>query len=553
MTHQYPKPPISILHAYSKNEDGIINASFYLESSISERSRTDSSHSYSAFTSGPPVEQYDYQSTVDNFEDEGDQTSFPSYRKSGGSNSHGNLSHSSYYSSSTESDYVFGSENFGTFPVVHKAAPLISPAVVSCTGGDTTEEHADTSKSLENLPTLQKSAMAAYLASPTKHRWMDLVRTLRVEHRIASLGFTSLYDSDGSGDDDDDDDDDSVNSNIEKGESEYAEQREEFVEVRSIAQTGSRFQGANDVHRGDSECLGESATEHQFVTPNHRYPSSDEQQVHYEAEKAQGVVDGGHLDTIPNSNTGRGCPMISINTKASKIAEQQKNNLSFRVKSSMASFMEQPTQAHWLDLVQSFREDRTRIAQNIDHNWNLEWNDPDVDEGINKTRSSEMHHRSDNHEICEADWDVSRWPSFHNHAAINNAPNRQSLENLEIDQKSAMEAFMKQPSKDRWEKLVQSMRDEKLRRISMAKTGGSMKSDVRTAPACNIPTAEAERKDTQKHSDQTEEVQNSNKETTVAMQPGTQTNVLPALTKNGIDECMKMWEEWIHKRAAKSS
>mmetsp|Transcript_27387 Transcript_27387/g.56801 ORF Transcript_27387/g.56801 Transcript_27387/m.56801 type:complete len:246 (-) Transcript_27387:329-1066(-) len=245
--------------------------------------------------------------------------------------------------------------------------------------------------------------------------------------------------------------------------------------------------------------------------------------------------------------------MISINTKASKIAEQQKNNLSFRVKSSMASFMEQPTQAHWLDLVQSFREDRTRIAQNIDHNWNLEWNDPDVDEGINKTRSSEMHHRSDNHEICEADWDVSRWPSFHNHAAINNAPNRQSLENLEIDQKSAMEAFMKQPSKDRWEKLVQSMRDEKLRRISMAKTGGSMKSDVRTAPACNIPTAEAERKDTQKHSDQTEEVQNSNKETTVAMQPGTQTNVLPALTKNGIDECMKMWEEWIHKRAAKSS
>eukprot|EP00956_Cyclotella_meneghiniana_P023153 scaffold44608_cov87-Cyclotella_meneghiniana.AAC.6 len=44
------------------------------------------------------------------------------------------------------------------------------------------------------MPVLQKSAMSAFIASPSSSRWGDLVRTMRVENRIQQWGFTSLHD-----------------------------------------------------------------------------------------------------------------------------------------------------------------------------------------------------------------------------------------------------------------------------------------------------------------------------------------------------------------------
>ncbi|KAL7463557.1 hypothetical protein ACHAXS_003917 [Conticribra weissflogii] len=551
MTRQHSKPPITILHAYSKNVEGIINASFYLETSFSQRSRTDSSHSSSAFSSGPPIEQYDYPSSVDNFEDEDDYTSSRSYGRSG-SKSHGNRSNLSIYSSSTESDYIFGSENFGTFPNAHNGAPRISPAVVSWTNSDATDKYRDCSRNMGNLPTLQKSAMTAYLASPTKRRWMDLVRTLRVEHRIASIGFTSLYDSEGSGVDDDDDD--SANSDMERiNDNECVEQREELVDDWSNARTSRTFEGANDEHRTVAECLVKFPTEHDFVRSNNRFMTSLEQFVNDASQKAQGVDDGGNLDTFPHSNTRRGCPVIDTNTSGGKI-EQQQNNLSFRVKTSIQSFMEQPTQSRWLELVRSLREDRTRDDHIINNHWDLDWKEPEVEEDIYKSWSSKIYQSSNNNEICEADWDVSRLPTFNNDVAINASPKPKSLGNLGINQKSAMEAFMQQPSKDRWDALVQSMRREKPKPIKVANALGSMISDVKIVTANDVPTNDPERKGMRRPCNETEDEQNCNKHAKVTLQQVPQTKVVSApKKKRGVDESVKIWEEWIQRRAGNST
>ena len=105
------------------------------------------------------------------------------HSRSSSIDSRGSLSNHSETSSSKEgSDHMFGSDVYNADDL--RIGINLSSSEIGC---------GEISRDI-TMPVLQKSAMSAFIASPSSSRWGDLVRTMRVENRIQQWGFTSLHD-----------------------------------------------------------------------------------------------------------------------------------------------------------------------------------------------------------------------------------------------------------------------------------------------------------------------------------------------------------------------
>lgn len=298
-------------------------------------------------------------------------------------------------SSSKESDYIFGSDiygnDFGAFPSAtspdHGAFPSASPI--------SNHKSSNKKKPVVVVPppsresVLQKSAMSAFLASPSSSRWSDLVRAMRVESRINKWAFTSLHD-----------DIDKIVEDCRK----RNEGKSEKYDVIDLAKTYSK----------ETEATTSSSDS---VWSNESSPSDES--FSFEAN-------------FPELNA------------VSKDSTKQRTE-SYAVKFAMIQFMRDPNSPEaWAELVESMREEKLREACATEG---------EVLEEEYACGGAETDVSSDDSE--------SGWVNFDD-ISVRNHQDVVVEHDFKSQQKCAMDAFLDQPSHDRWTELVQSIKQQRL-------------------------------------------------------------------------------------------
>ncbi|KAL3780043.1 hypothetical protein HJC23_012055 [Cyclotella cryptica] len=331
-------------------------------------------------------------------------------------------------SSSRGSDYIFGSDNYGNigaFPHVSPPPCKISNKANSRKNVNHVNEHHQERRRLDALPVLQKSAMSAFLASPSPNRWSDLVRTMRVESRINSLGFTSLHD------DIDKMVDDCMRRNYhdeENGEGAHEFQAVGTSDVMGLQKTFSKVTDTTESNTStrspsnsstSSTCEDESNPSDESFTFTAKFPND----VFNEIEEH---------DFEPEDS----------------LKEQGK--ISPQVKLAMEHFIRDPSSHNaWIDLVDLFREDKMKE----DRTWG---ECPKLyEEKLGKAE------KRSNQYIYDTVDSGKDWANFDD--ITNDKDTRIVQDDISFHQQCAMEAFLQQPSQDKWMVLVRSFREEKAR------------------------------------------------------------------------------------------
>ena len=302
--------------------------------------------------------------------------------------SRGSFSNHSETSSSKGSDHLFGSDNYGSdFGAFPKASKDEYGAFPSITGKDSDEKKTPPRKRVVEAGILQKSAMSAFLASPSSSRWSDLVRTMRVENRIQNWGFTSLHD-----------DIDKMVDDCKKREVPEEFNSVDLVKTYSKGTEGT-FSSSSRGGTPESVLSNLSSPSDEYVTfhANDRDRSPDVAR-HYSADD---------------------CKTTEV---------------SYPIKLRMIQFMRDPNSPNaWAELVDSLREEKMRefSAAGTDNNVA-----PDVsfDSDVGWANFDDISVRNEQAVVVEHDF---------------------------AEQKCAMDAFLQQPSQDKWADLVQSIRNEK--------------------------------------------------------------------------------------------
>ncbi|KAL3771889.1 hypothetical protein ACHAWO_008675 [Cyclotella atomus] len=303
-------------------------------------------------------------------------------------------------SSSKGSDNIFGFDiygsDFGAFPSasLRQHAPdhgawKKKPVVV-------VPPH----KRESTMPILQKSAMTAFIASPSSSRWSDLVRTMRVENRINGWGFTSLHD------DIDKMVDDCRARNIEETDKYDAVDLEKThsSETDATTSSGSREDSPNSCWSSGEESTPSDET----FTFDAKFPDEEmHPEVTTQEHKAQ-------------------------------------TRVSYPIKLAMIQFVRDPSPNAWAELVHSLREEKVRDAS---ANEEKTFQDEIADAMIAPSSSYDSQ---------------SGWATFDD-VSIANEQDVVVEHDYKSQQKCAMDAFLERPSHDRWTELVQSIRQERSR------------------------------------------------------------------------------------------
>ena len=317
--------------------------------------------------------------------------------------SRGSFSNHSETSSSKGSDNVFGSDiygnDFGAFP--RTAIDEEYGAFPSITDKSSNEKKtvviSPSRKRVAEAGILQKSAMSAFLASPSSSRWSDLVRTMRVENRIQNWGFTSLHDD--------------IDKIVDDCKNREVYEAENFDSVHLVKTYSKETEGttSSSSRGGTPESIWSnfSSPSDESVGFGASISNHDPEEVqHYQAE------DG------------------------------KQTKVSYPIKLRMIQFMRDPNSPNaWAELVDSLREEKMRESSAFSE-------DDDV--------AAETNSDSD-----------EGWANFDD-VSVRNEQTVFVEHDFKSQQKCAMDAFLQQPSQDKWVELVQSIRNEKSSQSSLS-------------------------------------------------------------------------------------
>lgn len=331
-------------------------------------------------------------------------------------------------SSSRESDNIFGSDNYGNFG----AFPKVSPTPCKINNKEHCRkkivryherEHQHDRRRLETLPVLQKTAMSAFLASPSPNRWSDLVRTMRVENRINGLGFTSLHDNI-----DKMVDDCKLRNEHEEKNSEEADEVEAVgtYEVIGFEKTLSNSTGATHCNTSSS-----SRSNSPISSACDDYSNPSDESFTFTAnfpDDASNEIE--EYDIEP------------------KDTSEEQGAVSFQVKLAMAEFIRDPSSHNaWSELVELFREEKAKEDG--------AWDDVAKFHEEEMGKAEKMNDQ-DFYDTVDSGQD---WANFDD---ISNKYHKAIVQyDISFNQQCAMEAFLHQPSQENWTELVQSIRKEK--------------------------------------------------------------------------------------------
>jgi hypothetical protein len=334
-----------------------------------------------------------------------------SYNSRSSTSSKSSASIHSETSSSRDSDYIFGSDNygdFGSFPTA--AAPSYIKKEVVIVPPRRRE-----GCQLETLPVLQKSAMSAFLASPSPNRWSDLVRTMRVESRIKEWKFASLHD-----------DIDKMVDDCNRRQEENDAYGCHFATI-DLTKTTSK---ETDMTQSSTSSSSRSGSPDSNLSSDESSPSDESFTFCADFSNAE-YGEAGNVDE---------------NVVASTDIPKEQAKMPWQVRLAMLQFMSDPSsQNAWSQLVESFREEKMRQT------------------GVEEEYVGEVNAVTEDI-YGEEDENEKGWANFDD-VSIDNEQNVIVEHDIkfQLQQKCAMDAFLLQPSQDKWIDLVQSIREEKMR------------------------------------------------------------------------------------------
>jgi hypothetical protein len=302
-------------------------------------------------------------------------------------------------SSSKGSDYIFGSDvygnDFGAFPSAASDHGALKKRPVVVLPSHRRESA---------MPVLQKSAMLAFIASPSSSRWSDLVRTMRVENRINGWGFTSLHDD------------------IDKMVDDCKARNEEDCNAYQF----DRYDAVDLEKTRSNETDATTSSSSREDSPNSCWSSEEESTPSDESFTFDAKFPDGEMDQ-------------QVTTQEHKQAK-----VSYPIKLAMIQFVRDPSPNAWDELVHSLREEKMRdtLASGKET-----FRDESPDTMLAPSSSYDSQ---------------SGWANFDDVSIINDQDVLVE-HNFKSQQKCAMDAFLERPSQDRWTELVQSIIQERSR------------------------------------------------------------------------------------------